>query len=178
MRDILLAKIIPVLVGPQSTTPDLQAASDILTVAGTHENLAGAIKPEYVHTVVKWHLELFKNSFLRAAQCLTSLRESAPFIPVIAAIENKNGIHVVGENISDSPTQILLLEFNRAHHNLEISIMDVSKPEHHRKPRIIEIDGEAMAHSPQISKLLLASTELPEQEWVGSIAIEAHHRLG
>lgn len=178
IRDNLLAKAIPVLVGPQSTAGDIQAASDILTVAGAYENLEDAVKHEHVHAVVKRNMESFKHKFAWAATFLTDLRASPPFVPVIADIENKHGVHVVGEPLAEDPSQILVVEFDKARHDVSVSVMDQPKHGHYHEPRFVDIDADTPDHHDQIAKILSHSTDLPKQEWVEPIATNATYRLG
>lgn len=178
IRNSLIAKAIPVLVGPKSTHYDLQAASDILTVAGTYENLADTIKPEMVRPVVMWHMANANHKFSWAAMRLTALRQSPPFAPVIASIENKHGVHVVGENVHGDDAQILIMEFSKAHDDISISITDTSKSGHHHEPRSVDMSDDIAPYRKQIADILLASTDLPNQEWVEPIATAAYCRLG
>lgn len=178
VRDVLLTKSIPVLVGPQSTFDDIQAASDILTIAGTYDNLADAVKPEYAHAVVKRLLEPFKHNFPWAATMLTDLRASPPFAPVIANIEDKHGVHIVGEPLAEDPTQILVVAFDKARHDVSVSIIDTPKHGHHHEARPVDIDADHPPHHDQIAKILSHATDLPEQPWVEEIATNATYRLG
>jgi len=174
VREILLGRTIPTLVGAQSTAVEMQMASDILTAAGRHKNLQDAVTPQSVRPVVLWHLANAKHRFSWAATRLSMLRESAPFVPVIADIENKHGVHVDGQRLDNDPTQILLTHFDKARHSVAFSVMDTSKPGHPHEPRPIELANGATPHHDQIGKILLASLELPKQEWVAPIATEAY----
>lgn len=178
VRDILMTKSIPTLVGPKTSGYELQMASDILTVAGKYPDLADLVKPQYVRPVVLWHLSNANHNFSWAATRLTMLRQTPPFVPVIADIENKRGVHVVGEHITGDETQILLVEFDKAKHTAAISVMDTSKRGHIHAPRPVELANDATAHHDQIASILLASTDLPKQEWVEPIATEMYYRLG
>ena len=179
IRELLLGKAIPALVASQSTMgslsveSDFQVASDILFVSGTSPDLADAIKPEWVHPLVLWHFKQADQKFAVVAPRFQELRLSPPFENDIVAFENKHHIHVDCQALDTQSGKNLVVEFNDAHHDIAVSIVDVSPRHRAHHAHQIELHGADTPYREQIAEILSRSHDLPDQDWVKAIAMTA-----
>ncbi len=175
----LLGKL-PSLVGRQASGAEYQAASDILEATGKHPQFAAAASQQVVHQVIKWHLQLVGNDFVRAAERLTALRQSPVFVPELANIENVRGVHVHAERRDDALDTTLVLAFHRVHNGVEFFEIPQQRNGHRFQPRELSLDEVSGGDiGDQICERLaqIADAPMPHQDWVPPIAEQVYCRM-
>lgn len=177
-RETLLAGSIPVLTSSHSTDADLQVASDILSVSGTSPLLADVIKPEWVKTIVMWHLKHSHHKFEVVAPFFKELRDAQSFVPVIAALEEKYKTHVDSEQLPYDDRKNLVLKFKESHDGIDAFIVDLSNPNRANHPHEITLEEASAKYQDSLTKILERSTDLDDPKWVAPIAAEVSCRLG
>lgn len=165
------------LIGRQATGAEYQAASDILSATGKVPEYAEVVPQPLVHQVIKWHLHLAGNDFVRAAEKLTALRAVPVFVPELAKIENAKGVHVHAEQRDDDADTTLVLAFGKTANNIGFFDMPPHRNGHVFAPRPLSLEE---VRSGEIGKQIrdrlerIAGDPMPHQDWVPPIAVEAY----
>ncbi len=175
----LLGKL-PSLVGRQASGAEYQAASDILTATGRQSKFAALIPQSLVHQVIKWHVQMMGNDFVRAAEKVTELRMVPVFMPELAKIENTKGIHVHAEGRDDDPDTTIVLAFHRAGNGFELFDIPHQRNGHRFQPRALSLDevsGGEIGEQIRYRLEQIAGDPMPHQDWVPPIAEAVYCRM-
>ncbi len=177
-REALLGHAVPALTSGPMNDVNMQVASDILRVAGTSDQLADAIKVQCLNPVVMWHLKNADGRFEIAALRFAELRKSAPFVPVIATVENRHGVHVDSEVLPHDARKNLVLQFKKGHDAVDVLVVDVSRPGRANHPHELTLEQATTQYRDSVEAILLRATECEGQDWVRHTAEHLYCHLG